>query len=245
MFNVENNQEKNKKINIKKTFIIAIISIIVIITIVEFINLNNKSTYNNIKKDETKDLVYTIYKRSIDGSKTEVPKININSSDVDIINKEIIDNMNELLKEEYNVSNYEYSVNKNILSVVLIMINNNTEQTPIFNFKTYNINLNTLKRINNKEILNLYNTNELEVSKKIELQFKGYYNDEVKKGYIDKNECDYNCFKNWRNIEDYIEKVQYYIDDNKLYAYKEFNPYSIYEEEDYYNMDHFMFYIKD
>lgn len=241
MFGIEENKTKNQKI----VYIISSIILVLIILGGIYIYQNNNKNYDGIKKDVNKDLVYTRFKRNIEGSKTEVPIINIDSKDVDNINTEIVATMNEFLKEEYNVSDYEYSINKNILSIVLVMINNDTETTPKLSFKTYNINLKTLKKITNKELLNIYNTNDIEVSVSIKQQFQEYYNEELSLGYINKNECDYECFISLRGIEDYIDKVEYYVDDNKLYAYKEFNPYSIYEEEDYYNIDSFMFYIKD
>ena len=49
------------------------------------------NNYERAKKDQNKDIVYTRYKRNIHGSKTEVPKININSKDANRINKEIVD----------------------------------------------------------------------------------------------------------------------------------------------------------
>ena len=243
MFSVEK-EKSNNKIDKKVLYIISSIILILITGVGIFIYLNTNN-YDNIKKDVNKDLVYTRFKRNIEDNKTEVPIININSTDADKINKEIVDIMNGFLKEENNLSDYEYSINKNILSVVLVMINNNTDTTPKFSFKTYNINLTTLKKISNSELLSMYNTNETEVSNSIKNQFKEYYEEEISNGYIVKEECDYKCYITWRGITDYIDKVEYYVDDNKLYAYKEFNPYSIYEEEDYYNLDSFMFYIKD
>ena len=31
-------------------------------------------------------------------------------------------------------------------------------------------------------------------------------------------QCNFNCFLTWRNIDDYLEGVAYYIDKGKLYA---------------------------
>ena len=67
----------------------------------------------------------------------------------------------------------------------------------------------------------------------IKERFEYFFKDEREKKIFDE-ECDYKCFLYMRRIENYTDNIYYYIDSAKLYVYKEFNTYSIYNEEKYY-----------
>ena len=47
-----------------------------------------------------------------------------------------------------------------------------------------------------------------------------------------------------RKIDDYLDDVNYYIENGSLVVYKTFEVYSKYNEEDYFTRDDFKFYIK-
>ena len=254
MFSVEDvkDEKKSKKHKRKKLNLInrlrhinngqcipiIIGAILIILLIIYYFYKSNYENFNYLKIDKDKYLVYTIYTKSNDmGSITNVPYININSSKIDKINKEIIKTSEDFLNIKGNTILYEYSVSGNTLSLVLKMVNNNTLYTSEIKFKSYNINLKTLKLIDNNNLLKLYNVSNDKVSNIIDNK------DEVKKGFIPKEECDYNCYLEWRDIKNMTDNISYFIRDGKLYVFKEFIPYSVYGEEEYFTDDSFKIYI--
>ena len=97
--------------------------------------------------------------------------VNINSEDVKKINediKELNDSLvkeyeNNLINNEYYVkSNYTYVINNNILSLVIIITRNNESNQEYNEYKTYNINLDTKKKMTYLELLNSLTIKELD-----------------------------------------------------------------------------------
>lgn len=257
MFGVEGNRLENKnkprqsfvKISqstkrYHKIFPFVIAGIFIVLLIGYYLYLNYYSNYNYIKKDTSKYLVYTKYTKSnADKLVTEVPEINIDSPDVDIINKKIESYAKEFLSKEGNVISYETQINGDILSILLKMLNKNTGYTPEVDFYSYNINLKTLSVLSSEEILSLFGVTESTVQSKIENQFRSFYNDEVAKGIVVSQECDYECFLGWRNVSNYMDSVHYYVENGKLIVYRPFIVYSVYGEETYFKEEDFQFYI--
>lgn len=100
-----------------------------------------------------------------------IPYININSEDVKKINediKELNDSLvkeyeNNLINNEYYVkSNYTYVINNNILSLVIIITRNNESNQEYNEYKTYNINLDTKKKMTYLELLNSLTIKEID-----------------------------------------------------------------------------------
>lgn len=100
-----------------------------------------------------------------------IPYVNINSEDVKKINediKELNDSLvkeyeNNLINNEYYVkSNYTYVINNNILSLVIIITRNNESNQEYNEYKTYNINLDTKKKMTYLELLNSLTIKELD-----------------------------------------------------------------------------------
>ena len=100
-----------------------------------------------------------------------IPFVNINSEDVKKINediKKLNDSLvkeyeNNLINNEYYVkSNYTYVINNNILSLVIIITRNNESNQEYNEYKTYNINLDTKKKMTYLELLNSLTIKELD-----------------------------------------------------------------------------------
>ena len=100
-----------------------------------------------------------------------IPFVNINSEDVKKINediKELNDSLvkeyeNNLINNEYYVkSNYTYVINNNILSLVIIITRNNESNQEYNEYKTYNINLDTKKKMTYLELLNSLTIKEID-----------------------------------------------------------------------------------
>lgn len=100
-----------------------------------------------------------------------IPYVNINSEDVKKINediKKLNDSLvkeyeNNLINNEYYVkSNYTYVINNNILSLVIIITRNNESNQEYNEYKTYNINLDTKKKMTYLELLNSLTIKEID-----------------------------------------------------------------------------------
>ena len=206
---------------------------------------NYYNNYNYIKKDIDQYLVYT--KRTTTNNqnlKNEIPEINIDSQDANLVNETIETYASSFLKNKDNVMVYDSQLNGQVLSVLLKMLDYSGGYSfPDVSFHTYNFNLKDQTLMSDEEVLSLFNITEDTVRKKIQEQFEFFYNDEVEKNYIVPQECDYECFLTWRNIEDYMDSVYYYIENGKLYAYRPFTIYSVYGEEEYFTDESYKIYI--
>ena len=243
---LENNNKKQKEpISNKKIIIIGIVCfVIVLIGLISYNYYQNNYVY--LKEDKFKDIVYPIYiRKNIDKTKTEVPKINIKSKNIKKVNSKIYEEMGKFLGEKNNTCTYSYEINGDILSLTIEMIDYRDLYVPEFKFRTYNIDLETLKEVSDNELLDLYDVDKKDIEKIIKNKFKYFYKDELKKGYLNENECNYECFLEWRNVNSYMDNLEYYISDGKLYAYKEFSVLSVYGEDEYYKEEDFSFYISD
>lgn len=127
--------------------------------------------------------------------KYEIPQINLESKEIEKINKEILEKYENIIdkvnKEQFiDLENealyYEYYENNGILSLVMI---NPTEAGGYFNCETYNIDVDyyftsTQKGINNKELLEKIGINEKDLNKKINKAIENLtmYNEDIVEG---------------------------------------------------------------
>lgn len=229
-------KNKGKKDDIKIIGIILVAFILVALNVYMYINnMTVNSSYDKLKEKKNDLIVYTRYTQTYKEISSIVPYINIKSEIIGNINEDIRLFANENLANKDNVITYEYGINGDILSVVIQVLNYD-EVLPKTLFKTYNINLKEKVVLTNNDLLNLYGIDQSFVNSKIEEKFKFFFADERKQGIFDE-ECDYTCFLFMRKVNNYLDNVYYYVDDGKLYAYKEFSIYSIYDDEKYYKQE--------
>ena len=223
--------------------VLVMIFFIVLIIFYAFYS-KNKDEFKSIKINSSKEIVYTIYNKSPNSQQeVNVPYINVNNDNIKKVNKEIINLSEDFLnKDSNNIIGYQYSVTGKFLSLALKMIDYSGD-VDVIKFKTYNINLKTFEVMNNKDILSLYEINNKDVVNRLNNKFKSFYNSEVKQGYIESRECNYNCFLEIRGISNMIDDASYFIQDGRLYAYKEFSIDSIYNDYEFYSDFDFLFYI--
>lgn len=256
MFGVEHVKEKKVKrtsqkialpISFKSKKVLLWIAVLVFIALLigYYLYDNHYSNYNYIKKDVNQYLVYT-KETSINskGMRNEIPEINIDSKDAQLVNDTIINYAKSFLKDKNNLFVYTSQLNGEVLSVLLKMLDYREGYSfPTTTFHTYNFNLKTQTLMSNDDLLALFNVTEEDVEKKIKGQFESYYNDEVSKGFLVSQECDYNCFLKWRNVDNYMNDVYYYVRNGQLIAYRSFDIYSVYGEEEYFDDSSYEFYI--
>lgn len=151
-------------------------------------NSNNAQTDNSnksvLKKDESKDVVYTLYtSKSTNNFETKIPMININSVYADRVNKEI----SEFMYKEYDDDNnggikckeycsqiiYKYYLNDNILSLVIKL--DAAESGNAHEYYAYNIDIYTGEEVTNKDLVKLKNINESDFATKLSSTFKEAY----------------------------------------------------------------------
>ena len=237
--------KSKRKIEYSKPLLISAIVVTIALIVTIIINKKSVEDYSTIKADTEKYYVYT-YKEN-ERSRSYIPQINIFSKDAVKVNKEIIEESEEYLKSntsDISVS-YKYNQYKNILSVVMTYKILNTHKELEFFFKTYIFDLKQDgKLLTDEEILNMYDLTSIGVDNLIKSKLLEIYNDEVSKGIINKNSCDYKCFLRLRGSEDFSKGAKYYIENGHLVAYRAFNVYSEYNEEKYFTRDNFKFIIK-
>ena len=226
---------KNKKIVIIMTLII-----IVILGIVLYYVNNKDYNYTDILENNKYDIVYD----RISSYKDRVPYININNDNIKKINQEIETMYNEYLIFSPDGFNYQYNVSKEILSIIITAYVVKPESTHYdIIYKSYNINLKDFKVLSNKEILNRFNISEKKMEYYLYNKFINYYSDLISKKYFTEAECDFNCFLESKNVENLLDDNYYYINDNHLELYKNFNIFTDYKEENYFNESSFHFIV--
>ena len=192
---------------------------------------------------QEKSVIYdntTINKKMND----HIPIININNSSINDINNEINKIYNNYLNSNPDYFRYDYKVNEDILSLVLIYRNKlDKENNYTYKFKTYNISLKTLLLYDDNLILAKYKLNLSDVNKKMREDFQKTYDDLLRKNYIDET-YNYNRLITDLELTNFTSDINYYIDNNKLYVYRSFNIYNNKNITSYFNESNYRFYIK-
>lgn len=241
--NVPLKRKKTKGIDsdTKKIMIICLTIFIIIFLIVYVFIRGKDDNYNEIKADKGKYLIYTKYKKINTNYPKHVPYINIKGDVISQVNEDIDLFADDFKKVNRCILSYEYDISGVILSVVLKAVNYNIEYAPEVYFRSYNINLSTLEVISDEALLDYFETNTANVESMIENKFKYFYQEIVKDNYYQVDECNYECFLNYRNVQNYMDNVSYYVKDGDLIAYKPFIFFSIFGEEDYFEDEDFEF----
>lgn len=192
---------------------------------------------------QEKSVIYdntTINKKMND----HIPIININNSSINDINNEINKIYNNYLNSNPDYFRYDYKVNDDILSLVLIYRNKlDKENNYTYKFKTYNISLKTVSLYDDNLILTKYKLKLSDVNKKMREDFQKTYDDLLRKNYIDET-YNYNRLITDLELTNFTSDINYYIDNNKLYVYRSFNIYNNKNITSYFNESNYRFYIK-
>lgn len=201
-------------------------------------NLKISKKYSNSKGNE---LVYTYLTVTVEDKLNynpeydedywkyvyKIPQINIDSENVDKINKEILkkyeDIIDEMNDEQYiNLEceglSYEYYENDGILSLVMV---SPTESGGYFKCETYNIDISKKEEIDNTELLEKIDIAEEDLSKKINKAIENLtmYNEDIVEGDFEKEIQDLTINK-YKNV--LADEVTLYLNNKgNLCAYLE------------------------
>ena len=196
----------------------------------------DNDNYNGILIDPNYDYVFTYNEINTGHFTKQVPHINV---DINSVNENIDSFVADYLTKDDNIISYEYNVTNNILSVVVRIISFTSKNAPINYFRSFNINLDNLEVISDKDLLSAFKITEEAVQEKIEEQFKDYYYDLVFKEQINESKCNLDCFIERRGFFGYMQDVNYYVNDGRLIVYKPFIinsstwEYEYFKDEDY------------
>ena len=246
MFNVSD--AETKKIKNKPTWFLFFIIILVIVIIVcfsSFFLFPKEFNYHDLLKNKDKKIVYSSNSNDI-LENDKVPVINIDSPVINDINADIMDYYQNYLTKFTQGFLYKYCVSDHLLSILIISQQRyvDAEHSDIY-YRSYNIDLKNMTLLSDQDVFDIYKINEDTLRYFITYKFVDFYNDLIKQGYFTKEECDFSCFMESKNIVNVMDDNAYYIEDGKLILYKPFNIYTDYGEEKYFSLDSFRFIVKD
>lgn len=190
---------------------------------------------NDLKKDQ-KLIVYIIIVLSVitllliigyyivTFENTSVPKLNYQSEDIVNLNNYIsslYESVNE--NDDMKISYKKYS-SSNYISLVFKVTTLNTNGIDARKYIVSVVDKNNLTILNKEQIAEIFGYNLSYINGKITLQLRKFYNDEIKKEYIDSNECNFECYlSDYRKIDN-LENFYYLsIEKGKLIAYLKLN----------------------
>lgn len=223
----------------KRKVIIILSIVFIVFMLVAFYFFKRGDNFNSIKENKSNYLVYTKLDNSTDDFIVMVPCINIKGDFGRSINTDIDKFTDTFINNQLSTISYEYDISGDVLSVIIKVIDYDTESTPEVHFKSYNINLVTLELYSNDQLLHLFGVDYSDVEKIVEGTFGSYYTDIVNNNYYNSEECDYDCFLIYRGFDNYLDDISYYVRGGNLVAFKPFQAYSIFGEEDYFTDKNF------
>lgn len=221
--------------------LIVLVLILIVLFLIDII-LGNKK--DSIKTVQNYDYVYTLEKsRAKDAEKvSSLPQINLHFDSIAPINEEIMELYYHVIEEKKSEFTYEYIWKENLLFLNLkIYFYDEGNQDMETRYISYIIRTNDGVLLSNQEALEIlgYPTNI--ISNTLQKKMLSYYNEAVSKGYIPKEECDFNCYLKWRDMVNIDEGASLFWKDGKLVMYRGFSLHSIYEDDSVFDKDPFVF----
>lgn len=195
----------------KKIILISIIAIVIIIILsIVFILIINK--------------------------KNKAPKISSDTEEAEFVNESI-----DYIYKKYENTDSKVSSDKstsNNIESILITIEKNVKgynhKIPLY--VSYNYDTKTNKLLSFNELAEQFGYEYNDIVKLVNKRFNDWYTDEVEQGYVEENECDFNCYISfYRNIENIEEVFTLYVKNNKLYVYIGFDIDSIIGDKEYFD----------
>lgn len=230
--------KKSKKKN-KNNYIYYILGIVLVFSIVVLLTYKKDPAFDTseLLLDQSQPVVYEAYKN--EGN--IFPVINLQGENIKSVNEEIVDLYDS--KGKNSNFSYTYNISKDTLSL-LIAKYTYVDNVKYINYTSYNIDLNTMTRLTDEQIYQMFEIDEETLRVFVSSKFLNMYADMLDKNYIDGNKCDFDCFIYNCNFQDYLEDNVFYIEDNHLILYKFFNTNTKYNYADYFNDESYSFIVK-
>lgn len=243
MFQVAEKKIKNHSSSIFWIILCAVFIALVFFSV--FFIFPKKFDYYDLLKDKEKDIVYSSFSDDVLSS-DEVPVVNLNSSLAVDINKEIMDYYENYLTKFTEGFFYEYSVSDQILSILIISQQRYVDALySDVSYHSFTIDLEKMTLLSDEDIFEKFHVDTDKLRYFITYQFVSFYNDLIAKDYFRKEECDFSCFMDSKNIVNVLDGNTYYVKEGQLHLYKPFNIYTTYGEENYFSLDSFHFVVKE
>lgn len=154
----------------------------------------------------------------INKKNNKMDKFDLKGEYTDYVDEYLID-----LEKSLNEKNIDFSSEKsknNNIDSILITIKKGDDNIYFNNYLSYNIDHNKKTILNNEEVANYFGYTLDDVINNINKRLKKLYEEEIKKGYVDSNECDIECYKSYyRGIDDIYSSYSLYVKKDKLYIY--------------------------
>lgn len=232
---------KRKRIKRSQIYYFFGFSIFSILMILIYAFISNTNPYDKVKIDKKLDIIYSVYNKK----DFSVPSININDDVFYNINQNIVTKANTFIGKQGSSISYNYTISGEVISLAIQYVELDKFERPIVDFDTYIFNVMDKRLLSEEEILNKLSISLDDINSQLNHKFREFYNDEKAKKILDQ-ECDYECFLYMRGINNnnYIENIELYISEGKLYVLRAFDIYSPFSEEEYFTFDDFLFEIK-
>ena len=176
--------------------------------------------------------------RTVDRTgESKLPEINISSNDSQTINQYLKDLYENYTADGKSNFNYTYDTYENKIS---ILVDIDIYDEHLDNYKKkylgFNIDKDTGQFIDKEEVANLFG---YELTKIIEVannRLNDYYEKESKSGYVDNNECNFECYLSYvRGITNIYDNIELVIKDKKLILYLNFEIDDFSSDKDYFD----------
>ena len=167
--------------------------------------------------------LYYIFRSPVENRPSKngnMPFINIQGKDVEAINNYISEIYKTYGKEKNTKLSFTTSTYKNIVSV-LVTIDEYKKETNeyIKKFMSFNVKKDGTF-VDKEELSSMFGYELEEVVEKVEKKLDFYYQDEINKEYVDKYECDFNCYLTYaRGINNILDEISVVIENGKLVIY--------------------------
>lgn len=224
----------------RKRLVNAGIAAVVIIFLLIFVNtffFSGKKESKENKRIPKEDYVYTTTSKEVgsSGVSSTLPIVNLNGSDALQVNEILETAYEEALKEKYAQFTYEYQTSGDYLSLVTmthrVAENNPYPRTTI---ETYTFNIKTTALLSDEELLSTFGYTWEDIRESFSKNLNTYYKEGVEQGFVLGTECDFACFLERREIDDYIEDAHLFVKNKQLMYYRPFVVYTVMGEENYY-----------
>lgn len=233
---------EEEKVKLRKYIITGIIILLVFIFLLAILKTFKNSKYS--AKSYIKQVAtYTIKGTNVS---SKLPRLLIDSNSAKSVNQEIEDDYNKAIASVNQAFNYQYSINDKYFSLVTYTYL--TEEKTGYTypkFKTYNFSLDTKELVDDDTLLNKFNKTWQDVSNTLETKMQQNYQGEIDELYLSEQECDFACFLNRRQIEDFDTDNHLYVLNNKLYFYHGFMIFSNLGEERFYKNETFLYEVEE